>query len=99
MQEWIRAASAERIASFDLLAPAYAYKGEWADASMPVCDYAGGFTWLGSLDARLYLGSLRPRLKAALAALPRLAREWQRWRRTGKAEAASADPELPLQGG
>lgn len=83
----------------DPLAPAYAYKGDWADAGMPVSDYAGGFTWLGSLYARLYLGSLRPRLKAALEALPRLAGEWERWRRTGKAQAASADPELPLQGG
>jgi CelD/BcsL family acetyltransferase involved in cellulose biosynthesis len=99
LQEWIRAASAERIATFDLLAPAYADKGDRADAGMSVSDYAGGFTWLGSLYARLYLGALRPRLKAALEALFRLAGEWERWRRTGKAQAASADPELPLQGG
>ncbi|HEU0157690.1 MAG TPA: GNAT family N-acetyltransferase [Hyphomicrobiaceae bacterium] len=99
LREWIRAASAERIATFDLLAPAYAYKGDWADASMPVSDYAGGFSWRGSLYARLYLGWLRPRLKGALEALPRLTREWERWRQSGKAQAASADPELPLQGG
>jgi len=72
LQEWIRAASAEGIATFDLLAPAYAYKDDWADAGVAVGDYAGGFTWAGRAYARLYLAVLRQRLKAALEALPRL---------------------------
>jgi len=72
LQEWIRAASAEGIATFDLLAPAYAYKEDWADAGVAVGDYAGGFTWAGRLYAGLYLALLRPRLKAALEALPGL---------------------------
>jgi len=65
-------AAAEGIATFDLLAPAYAYKEDWADAGVAVGDYAGGFTWAGRLYAGLYLALLRPRLKAALEALPGL---------------------------
>jgi CelD/BcsL family acetyltransferase involved in cellulose biosynthesis len=99
LQEWIRGASAERIATFDLLAPAYPYKKDWADAAVAVHDYAGGFTWVGAAYARLYLGELRPLLKAALEALPRLLARTRRWRRAGKAPPASADPELPLQRG
>ena len=59
LQEWIRAASAEGIATFDLLAPAYAYKDEWADAGVAVGDYAGGFGWAGRAYASLYLACLR----------------------------------------
>ena len=36
LQEWIRGASADAIATFDLLAPAYAYKSDWADATVAV---------------------------------------------------------------
>jgi CelD/BcsL family acetyltransferase involved in cellulose biosynthesis len=72
LQEWIRTASAEGIATFDLLAPAYAYKDDWADTGIAVGDYAGGITWLGRAYARLYLARLRPRLKAALETLPHL---------------------------
>jgi CelD/BcsL family acetyltransferase involved in cellulose biosynthesis len=72
LQEWIRAASAEGIATFDLLAPAYGYKDDWADAGVTVGDYAAGFTWAGRLYAGLYLAFLRQRLKAALEALPGL---------------------------
>jgi CelD/BcsL family acetyltransferase involved in cellulose biosynthesis len=99
LQEWIRGAGAERIATFDLLAPAYAYKQDWADAAIAVHDYAGGFSWMGAIYARLYLGQLRPLLKAALEALPGLLARARRWRRAGKAPPASADPELPLQRG
>ena len=64
--------SAEGIATFDLLAPAYAYKDDWADAGVAVGDYAGGFGWAGRAYASLYLACLRQRLKAALQALPHL---------------------------
>jgi len=36
------------MASFDLGAPAYAHKSDWADAKVGVNDDAGGFTWTGS---------------------------------------------------
>jgi CelD/BcsL family acetyltransferase involved in cellulose biosynthesis len=91
LQEWIRAASAEGIATFDLLAPAYAYKDDWADAGVAVGDYAAGFTWAGRLYAGLYLALLRQRLKAALEALPGLlgrARALWPWRAHRNAKAA-----------
>jgi hypothetical protein len=50
---------AEGIATFDLLAPAYADKDDWADAGIAVGDYAGGITWVGRAYARLYLARLR----------------------------------------
>ena len=55
LQEWIRAASAERIATFDLLAPAYAYKGDWADATvasttMPAASPGGARPTPGSIS-------------------------------------------------
>jgi CelD/BcsL family acetyltransferase involved in cellulose biosynthesis len=72
LQEWIRDASADGIATFDLLAPAYAYKSDWADGTMAVHDYAAGFTLAGRLFARLYLGLVRESLKSAVEVLPKL---------------------------
>jgi CelD/BcsL family acetyltransferase involved in cellulose biosynthesis len=52
----------------------------------------------GAVVVSRHAGSSEAR-DAARAAIA-LKRAWtQRWRRTGKAQAASADPELPLQGG
>src|SRR6185503_16150157 len=69
LQEWIRGASAEAIATFDLLAPAYAYKLDWADATVAVEDFALGLTLPGRAYVYVYLGALRQRLKAAAEAV------------------------------
>jgi CelD/BcsL family acetyltransferase involved in cellulose biosynthesis len=72
LQEWIRGACADGIATFDLLAPAYAYKLDWADRSVAVGDHAQGLTFAGRSYVRVFLGLVRPRLKAAAEALPQL---------------------------
>lgn len=69
LQEWIRGASADRIGTFDLLAPAYAYKSDWADATVAVEDFAQGLTLTGRAYVDVYLGVVRERLKAAAEAL------------------------------
>ena len=69
LQEWIRGASADAIATFDLLAPAYAYKSDWADRAVAVADFALGLTLPGRAYVYVYLGALRQRLKAAAEAV------------------------------
>jgi CelD/BcsL family acetyltransferase involved in cellulose biosynthesis len=71
LQEWIRSASADGVATFDLLAPALAYKDDWADGSVQVEDFALGLTLAGRAYAGLYLGALRGRLKEAASMLSR----------------------------
>ena len=70
LEAWIKGASADGIATFDLLAPAYAYKMDWADGSVAVGDFAQGFTLAGNAYVHLYLGLARPTAKAAAEALP-----------------------------
>jgi CelD/BcsL family acetyltransferase involved in cellulose biosynthesis len=65
LQEWIRAASNDDIDTFDLLAPAYDYKRDWADGSVAVADHAIGLTLRGDLYTRVFLSFARERLKAA----------------------------------
>ena len=66
LQEWIRGACAHGIATFDLLAPAYAYKLDWADGAVGVEDFALGLTLRGRAFAGIYLGFARSKLKTAL---------------------------------
>ena len=70
LQERLRVAPGEGVATFDLLAPAYAYKLDWADASVAVGDYALGLSLSGRVFARVYLGYLRERIKAVAEARP-----------------------------
>jgi len=79
LQEWIRGASADRIATFDLLAPAYAYKREWADGVVAVGDFAAGFTLAGRAWVRVYLGLLRQRIKVGVEASTALIRRLRAW--------------------
>ena len=71
LQEWIRGASADGIATFDLLAPAYAYKADWADGVVAVEDYALGLTLSGRIYTNIYVGLLRERLKTGAETLSR----------------------------
>jgi CelD/BcsL family acetyltransferase involved in cellulose biosynthesis len=68
LQEWIRGAGADAIATFDLLAPAYPYKLDWADETVAVADFALGLTLAGRAYAHVYL-ALRPWLKRAAEAV------------------------------
>lgn len=56
--------------TFDLLAPADAYKARRANGAVRVTDWALPTSLKGQTFARLYLALARPALKAALAALP-----------------------------
>ena len=70
LEAWIKGASADRIATFDLLAPAYAYKMDWADGSIAVGDFAQGLTLAGRAYVHVWLGAARRTAKAAAEALP-----------------------------
>lgn len=56
--------------TFDLLAPGDGYKLDWADGVVGVSDWAIPLSLKGRAYARLYLGLVRPAIKAALAKLP-----------------------------
>src|SRR5712691_6907117 len=67
----IRTAHEQGGAKFDLLAPADAYKMDWADdASIEVADWAMPLSHAGALYARLWLGSARQWVKKAAGGLP-----------------------------
>jgi CelD/BcsL family acetyltransferase involved in cellulose biosynthesis len=70
LEAWIKGASADGIATFDLLAPAYAYKLDWADGTVAVGDFARGLTLAGRAWVHLWLGLARRAAKAAAEALP-----------------------------
>lgn len=55
---------------YDMLAPGDNYKLDWSDATMEVCDWVKPFSVAGFAYARLYLGFLRSRAKAAMTAMP-----------------------------
>ena len=69
LEQRIKAASAEGIATFDLLAPAYAYKMDWADRTVAVDDFAVGLSLAGRVYAQVYQAVLRRRLKAVVEML------------------------------
>ena len=60
----------DKLAVFDLLAPANSYKMEWADGSVGVDDFAVPLSLAGRAYTRSYLQFLRPKLKTAFQALP-----------------------------
>jgi CelD/BcsL family acetyltransferase involved in cellulose biosynthesis len=72
LEAWVKGASADGIATFDLLAPAYAYKLDWADGSVAVGDFALGLTLAGRAYVQLYHGFARRTAKAAAEVLPHL---------------------------
>ena len=71
VQEWVRGASADGIATFDFLAPGHAYKMDWADGVVAVEDYALGLTLSGRIYTNIYVGLLRERLKTGAETLSR----------------------------
>lgn len=72
VEDWARTAHAEGYAQLDLLAPAHAYKWDWADGAVAVNDYALATSLKGQVLVA-YLVHGRPRLKA-------LAERYAAWR-------------------
>lgn len=70
LEELIREGYRKGDTSLDLMAPADAYKLEWSDAAVPVCDWARPLTAAGSVYCRVYLERLREPLKRRVEALP-----------------------------
>jgi CelD/BcsL family acetyltransferase involved in cellulose biosynthesis len=72
------------VETYDLLAPGDGYKKEWADGAVGVNDYAVELTLKGKVYTRAYLAVVRPKLKAAINALP------TSWRRAVSQRLSSA---------
>jgi CelD/BcsL family acetyltransferase involved in cellulose biosynthesis len=70
MEDSIRRACDDGLATFDLLAPGDGYKLEWADDAVTVRDWAAPVSLLGHAYATVYLGFVRTALKRGLDALP-----------------------------
>jgi CelD/BcsL family acetyltransferase involved in cellulose biosynthesis len=83
----IRTAHEQGCATYDLLAPADAYKLDWADDSVEVADWAMPLSPAGGLYARAWLGSDRQWVKKAAHGLPpwlgRTLSAIYRWARSG----------------
>jgi CelD/BcsL family acetyltransferase involved in cellulose biosynthesis len=75
MEKGLSDGYAENICVCDLLAPGDAYKLDWADGSAGVCDWVKPLNLTGLAYARLYLGFIRPKAKAAMAAMPQYLRK------------------------
>lgn len=75
MENSLRDGYKDNIAVYDMLAPGDNYKLDWADATTDVFDWVKPLSLAGFAYARLYLGFVRPKIKAGLAAMP------QSWRR------------------
>lgn len=67
----IKHAFDSKLETFDLLAPNTRYKTDWADNLTKVRDYAIGTSAKGKAYIWAYLKNLRPKMKAAVAALPK----------------------------
>lgn len=80
------------IARYDLLTPADPYKLDWADAVVPVSDWAYAWSPLGRLYAAGYLARLRPWLKKKInAASARLKQLTRRGETQAPSQAASEE--------
>ena len=78
MEDSVRGAFDDGMATFDLLAPGDSYKLEWADAATGVSTFVAPLTPVGQVYARLYLGHFRPGLKKLMILLPISIRRWLR---------------------
>ncbi|MEQ1615771.1 MAG: GNAT family N-acetyltransferase [Hyphomicrobiaceae bacterium] len=75
LEESIRHAFDEKLDRIDLLAPKAEYKVDWADGTVGVVDHAIGLSVKGRVYARVYLGYVRERLKAAVERMPHKLRQ------------------------
>ena len=75
LEQSLRDGYTDRLAIYDMLAPGDNYKLDWSDATVEVEDWSHPMTLAGQTYARLYLGLVRPRMKAVMGAMP------QSWRK------------------
>ena len=74
LEQGIRDGYADGLTTFDMLAPGDNYKLDWSDATVEVQDWSRPLTLAGQTYARLYLGFVRPRMKAVIGAMPQALR-------------------------
>ena len=70
LEQSIRDGFADGLSTYDMLAPGDNYKLDWSDGSVEVQDWSRPLTLAGQTYARLYLGLVRPRMKAMIEAMP-----------------------------
>lgn len=70
LEQGFRDSYEDKVAVYDMLAPGDKYKLDWSDGTVEVLDWAKPFSVSGYAYARLYLGFLRGRAKAAIEAMP-----------------------------
>ena len=70
LEQSLRDGYDEGLEIYDMLAPGDNYKLDWSDATTDVIDWVKPLSLAGSTYARLYLGFLRSRAKAAIEAMP-----------------------------
>jgi len=70
VEDMVGAGLTDGVATLDFLAPAYAYKLEWAAGSVAVADYSISVTPAGALYDSLYVQRLRPHLQTLAVKAP-----------------------------
>ena len=101
VEEMIGHGLADGVTTLDFLAPAFAYKLDWATGAVAVCDYSLAVTGAGALFEGVYVQGLRPRLQRLLsngpAPLRRLAGSLVQavWRRGQVATEESVRSRIP----
>jgi CelD/BcsL family acetyltransferase involved in cellulose biosynthesis len=86
LEQSLKDGYADGLEACDMLAPGDDYKFDWCDKADPVVDWVMPLTLKGEIYARVYLGFLRGRIKAALKKLPKPLRRIMR----GGAKIAAA---------
>lgn len=99
VEEIIRRCFADGIVTLDFLAPADAYKLDWADASVETCDFTAAMSLAGRVWRSVYLEMLREPMKRQAATLPQSVRGLLRARLARYPLApASKDVAAPAEG-
>lgn len=93
IEQSLKQAFNDRLACYDLMAPADAYKMEWADGTVAVVDWAYGASRVGDLYARHYLTHLQPRIKHTVRRVASMLRRRRRPLAPPPAEAAEPERE------
>ncbi len=75
LEQSIRDGYTDGLSIYDMLAPGDNYKLDWSDATVEVQDWSRPLTLAGQTYARLYLGLVRPRMKAMIEAMPQSLRK------------------------
>ncbi|MGL4395506.1 MAG: GNAT family N-acetyltransferase [Hyphomicrobium sp.] len=74
LEQSLRDGFADGLDTYDMLAPGDSYKLTWSDATVEVQDWSVPLSIAGRAYGRIYLGLLRPRMKAMISAMPQVVR-------------------------